>query len=273
MTFPPPVQLVTAGATSGTGKTFGAGDGWEAPLAGNGILVIAACADRLADLTTPEGYSSMGENSANGCPVIAGFGKVSDGTETEILVEWSRADQWVVVVSEIDMQDVSMAYVEGRNGDEDNNTDTLSCLTSDTIQGFLIAAFASNEQNGEQPSYTNDFVHQLSVLAGGSSDLVLDLAVGSANADSPGTYETTATWTSSTGRTSRRIRAVIAVIDGEHKTDAQRSNTYQILNRYGETAYVDGPGSGTPLTGLNRGQARKHLASMAGYFNVKKESV
>ena len=272
MTFCPPVQTLTFGATSGTGQTVGSSDGWEAPLAGNGILVVGANADRLSNLVAPNGYTSIGEQGANNCPVVTGFAKIADGTESSIDLSWSRDSQWVVAIFEFDAQDMEVDPSKFGNGATDTNTDSLSSTTTSSVQGFAMALFASLAQNGETPSYTNSFAHLLSVLAGGSSDLVLDIGVGSVNADSEGTYETTASWTSSTGRTSRCIAANMVMIDGEWKKDYQRSSTYKVINGKGQTAYT--PEGEVMISGKNRGQARKLMAQLApskGPFRLEVE--
>lgn len=271
MTFPPPVQAIESGATSGTGKTFGASDGWEAPLVGNGILVVGANADRLSNLVAPSGYTSIGEQGANNCPVVTGFAKIADGTESSIDISWNRDDQWVVVIFEFDTQDMEVDPSKFGSGDIDTSTDSLSSTTTSLVQGFAMALFASLAQNSETPSYTNSFVHLLSVLAGGADDLVLDIGVGSANVDSAGTYETTANWTSSTGRVSRCVAVNTVIIGNEWKKDYQRSSMYCIYARKGHIAYTPDE---KEISGKTRGQARKLMAQLVaskGPFRLEVE--
>jgi hypothetical protein len=159
------------------------------------------------------------------------------------------------------------------SGDTDTSTDSLSSTTTTSVEGFALALFASLVQNGEEPSYTNSFQHMLSVLAGGSADLVLDLACGDANRDEAGTYETTATWTSSEGRASMCLAADAVYIDGEKKSDYQRSSSYQVVNGKGQVAYT--PAGEVVISGKNRGQARKlmmQLVQSKGPFRLDVES-
>ncbi len=105
MSVPPPVQVVDDGALTGVGKTFGESDGWETPASGNLIVVYSACSGGLRDLTIPTGYSLLAKTNHGlpACPAIACFFKISDGTESEVLVEWSGATaQWVAIVHEYD---------------------------------------------------------------------------------------------------------------------------------------------------------------------------
>jgi len=260
VTFPPPVQAVSVGATSGTGQTVGASDGWEAPLAGNTILVVATCADRLSNLTAPSGYIAIGERQANGCPIVTGFVKATaDGTESSVLIDWSRDDEWCAVIFEFDVQDVVAAPAKNGTGDADNGTDSLSSTTT-TVEGFAMALFASLAQNGEDPSYTNSFVHFMTAMAGGSSNLALDVAVGSANADEAGAYETTATWVSSSGRSSMCLAVDIAYVGDEKKKDYQRSSSYRVIAAKGHVAYT--PEGEVLIQGKNHGQARKLMAQL-----------
>lgn len=273
MTFPPPVQMISVGATSGgtSGYSFGADDGWKPPLAGNYVVVICACDDGKAKMVVPSGFVSAGSQGANGTPLVGLYAKLADGSETGFVIQWDKGTQWSACVLEFDAQDAEPSPVNNGTGDTDTSTDTLSSTTTNSALGFAVAIFASMEHNGETPSYTNNFIHLCSSLAGGDNDLVLDIATGCDHCEEAGTYETTATWTSTSARASMCQAIDLAFIDGEAKKDYQRSSSYRVTVMNGDPAYIDGPGNGIELVGLNRGQARKYMSQIVGTFRIEVE--
>lgn len=275
MSFPSVVQSVESGSVSGNGKTFGSADGWKTPASGNVIIVYSACSSGTSNLAVPDGYTDVGRSVGGGGagrPRVACFAKVSDGTESDVQVEWNVSDeQWVAIVQELDADDIGL----GKNNNGTNGSEVTELLTNETVEteGFAVALFASAAQNEETPSADNDFVHTHAVLAGESTDLVLDVFESNANEESADTYSTTATWTSSENRGALCIAFDIPYVNGEKVKEYQRSSSYRVVDLDGKPAYVDGPGNGIELVGLNRGQAKKHLKTMVGFFNFKVESV
>lgn len=272
MAFPPIIQSVEGGGLSGNGQVFN----WDPPLAGNVIVVVSAFSIGNRNITIPPGYTSIGQNTGGNPnrPTVAVFGKISDGTEDTVLVEWSNgAGQWVAQIQEFDAFDITVNPAKSGSDGTANNTNSMDSGETGSVEGFAYALFASEAQNGEIPSGSDGFIFSNALLAGGVNDLVLDVFTGEANKDIAGTYEMTATWVSNAARASLCVAADVArTADGEALKDYQRASLYRIENQQGFLVYIHNPDEDIPLSGLNRGQARKHLASMTGQFNIQVDS-
>lgn len=271
MALPPIVQSVEGGGLSGNGQLFN----WIPPSAGNVIVVASAFSVGNRNLSIPPGYTSVGSNTGGNPnrPTVAVFGKIADGTETDVLVEWSNgAGQWVAQIQEFDALDISVDPAKSGSGGSVNNAASMDSGVTGSVEGFAYALFASESRNGETPSGSDGFIFSNALLAGGEGDLVLDVFASETNKDSAGTYGMTATWISSAARASLCVAADVArTVDGEALKDYQRASLYRITNEQGFLVYIHNPDEDIPLSGLNRGQARKHIASMTGQFNIQVE--
>jgi len=276
MANPPPIQTLTAGSTSGTGKTFGSGDGLVPPAPGNLVVVFSAFSVGNKKLTIPSGYTQIGDSGNNGpsLPRVTVFAKIADGSEASVLIEWSGSGQWVASIQEFDADEVEIrAPDDFGDGGADLSVSSMSSRTTSSLAGYAAALFVSLAHNGETPSATNGFVFERVIKSNGDNDLCLDMFRSDANQDSAGTYETTASWTSSESRAAICVAAqIVTNEDGEQIKDYQKTKTYKVTNLAGDVAYVDGPGNGIPLIGLTRGQAKKYLLSMTGQYLLETEA-
>ena len=265
MANPVPVQSISVGGTSGTGELI-SGNGWDPPMAGNLLVVFSGFSERNRTLTIPSGYTEIGDSGGGGpsLPRVTAFGKIADGTESSVLIEWSASGQWAAVLQEFDAQEVEVNQPEDfGDGGAASSVDEMASGTTSTVLGYGAALFTSLAYNAETPSATGDFEHELVVAAGGSSDLCLDVFRSDERQDSSGTYSTTASWTSSENRAAICLAAAIGETDGEKLKDYQKTKAYKVL-------YF----GGTPaVTGKNRGQARKWIHQHSpGVFLLKTES-
>lgn len=252
MANPVPVQSVTAGATTGTGQTIGSGDGWDPPSAGNLVVAFSAFSARNRKLTTPSGYTEIGDSGSGSpsLPRVTAFAKIANGTESSVLIEWSASGEWAAIVQEFDAQEIEVSTPESfGDGGASASVDSMASGTTSAVLGYGAALFGSLAYNSETPTGTDDFEHDDVALAGGDDDLCLDVLRSDANQDSSGTYSTTASWTSSENRAAICLAAVIGTTGGETLKDYQKQKGYKVLYYGGNLAKA----------GVNRGQARKWI--------------
>lgn len=275
MTFPPSIQTIEDGDTSGLGKTFGSADGWDTPVSGNLILVFTAYTEGNRSMVVPTGYTEIDVSSGGGAqrPKVGAFYKVSEGDESTVVVEWSAGSgQWASSVQEFDIDDIEFTPQHTGNGGNQANTTSKTSGETTSVEGFAFALFVSEAQNGETPSATNGFTHDRVMLSGGSGDLCIDVFHNDAYRDTADTYSTTASWTSSEDRAAICVAAEVKYTDGEKLRDSQRSSSYRVLNGKGQIAYT--PADEVVISGKNRGQAKKLMKPLVvskGPYNLKVE--
>lgn len=276
MTTPLPIQRSIAGGLSGNGITFSLSEGWEAPAAGNVIVVYTAFQIGNRNTTVPTGYTLIGRNTGGGGggrPTVAAYGKISDGTESSVLVDWSGTpDKWVAMIEEYDAQSALVDPAKHGDGQNSVNSTTQGSGLTSSVEGYAAAVFASHEQNGEVPAYSNGFVHDVSVLSGGASDLVMDIGRSDANEDVAGTYGITATWTNASNRAGICLAVDVTYVNGEKLEADKYLNTYKVTNFAGQPLIIETPGNDNfELVGLNYGQARKYRRAVTTPALIKRE--
>lgn len=278
MAFLQPVQTFEDGSTSGNGTTFSFGShGWEIPEAGN--LIFVATAFRVGNRTfnLPSGYNVFGQNTGGGGPgrpVVLCYGRVSDGTESSVVCSWAgAADEWVAKIWEVDIQSFDLNASDTSDGQNSANSTTQGSGTTSSVDGEAAAFFASYEQNGETPSFSNGYVFAGQVLSGGPTNLVMDYAYSDANWDVAGTYSTTATWTSASNRAGIGAATALSSENGERLRNSKRTNTYRVTNFKGVPLRIETPSNDNlELVGLSWGQARKYRQSVTTPALIKREN-
>ncbi len=277
--FPEPVQDILIGGVTSTGRLVGEADGWKAPASNNRIVVVSGFEAANKSLTVPTGYSLLGSaGSGAQRPKVAAFMRDADGSEDEVLVEWSASGQWAARILEFDEHELELSVVAGAVGG--STTDSIaqdSGTTAVDIEGFAYAVFVSHQYNGETPTNGGGFSFDVRALAGGDGDLVLDFFKSSLRQDVAGTYGMTGNWSSQTTRTGLlgAFQVWGAGTANMKITDKQKTDRYSVVQpRTGANVWVDHltlP-NGVELKGLSRGQAKKAKSSLTFPTNVKTDA-